>query len=66
MNKTEAIAAVFMTALRAMPKTERAAVLARIANEPDMREDLLDLTVVAARRGEPSRPLREYLAGKRK
>ena len=51
-----------MTALRALPKKEREAVLARIANEPDMREDLIDLALVAKRRREPSRPFRTFLA----
>ena len=55
-----------MTALRALPKKEREAVLARIANEPDMREDLIDLALVAKRRREPSRPFRRYLAEKQR
>jgi len=53
-----------MTALRALPRKEREAVLARIASAPDLREDLLDLALIAQRRGEPSRPLRKYLAEK--
>jgi hypothetical protein len=62
MTASQATAEVFMTALRALPKKEREAVLARIANEPDMREDLIDLALVAKRRREPSRPFRRYLA----
>jgi len=58
MTASEATAEVFLTALRALPKKQREAVLARIADEPGMREDLLDLALIARRRQESSRPLR--------
>ena len=64
MSPSQATAEVFMTALRALSQKEREAVLVRIANEPDLREDLLDLALLAQRRQEPSRPLRKYLAEK--
>jgi len=64
MSPTEATAEVFLTAFRALSKKERQAVLARLAVEPDLQEDLQDLALVAQRRGEPSRPLRDYLAEK--
>jgi len=57
-----ATAQVFLTALRALPPKERAGVIAGIAEQDDLRKDLLDLAVIAERRNEPSRPLREYLA----
>ena len=59
---SSATAEVFLTALRAMSRKERKAVIAGIAEEDDLREDLLDLAVIANRRHEPSRPLRQYLA----
>ena len=64
MSPTEATAAVFLTAFRALSRKERQAVLARLASDPDLREDLHDLALVTQRRDEPSRPLREYLAEK--
>jgi len=64
MSPTEATAEVFLTAFRALSKKERQAVLARLAVEPDLQEDLQDLALVARRRDEPSRPLRDYLAEK--
>ena len=57
-----ATAEVFLTAFRAMSRKERKAVIAGIAEQDDCREDLLDLAVIARRRHEPSRPLRQYLA----
>ncbi len=64
MSPTEATAEVFLTAFRALSRKERQAVLARLASDPDLREDLYDLALVTQRRDEPSRPLREYLAEK--
>lgn len=64
MTKTQATAEVFVTALRALPEKERRSVLARIADEKDLREDLFDLALIAQRRHEPSRPFREYLEEK--
>jgi len=66
MTASQATAEVFMTALRALSRKQREAVLASIANEPDLREDLLDMALLAKRRREPSRPLRTILAEKRK
>lgn len=64
MTETEAKAEVFLTALRALSKKERDAVLCGIAEDDELRQELLDLAVLADRRGEPSRPFREYLAEK--
>jgi hypothetical protein len=62
MSTSQATAEVYFTALMALPKRERDAVLVRIAEDKVLREDLLDLAVIAERRHEPSRPFREYLA----
>lgn len=66
MTASQATAQVFITALQALPKAERRAVLARIADDESLREELLDLALIAERREEPSRSFREYLAEKRK
>jgi len=62
MTHVEATAEVFFTALRALPKRERQAVLSKIAADEDLRDDLFDLAVFEERRKEPSRPFREFLA----
>ena len=64
MTPTDAKAEGFLTALKALPKKERQAVLSAIAEDEELREDLLDLALLVERRDEPSRPFREYLAGK--
>ena len=66
MSPNQATADVFYTALKALPKNHRDAVLVRIAGDRSMRRDLLDLAVIAERRHESSRPVRDYLAGKRR
>ncbi len=64
MTKAEATADVFITALKALPRKERDAVLVRIARDRALGRDLADLQVFEQRRGEPQRPFRDYLRGK--
>ncbi len=59
-----ATADVFLTALKVLPKAERDAVVVRIARDKTFARDILDLAVIADRRGERSRPFREYLSEK--
>ncbi len=54
----------FIQVLKALPKADRDAVIVRIAQDREFREDILDLATIERRRREPSRPFREYLAGK--
>lgn len=51
-----ATADVFLTALKALPRADRDAVAVRIAR------DILDLALIADRRGERSRPFRECVS----
>ena len=60
-----ATADVFLTALKALPKAERDAVVVRIARGKAFARDILDLAMIAKRRTEPSRPFRNYLAEKK-
>ena len=65
MTKAQAATAdVFLTALKALPKAERDAVLVRIARDRAFARDILDLALIADRREEPSRPFRDYLSEK--
>ena len=61
----EATADVFLTALKALPKAERDAVLARIAADKAFAKDLRDLALISDRRRERSRPFRGYLSEKK-
>jgi len=64
MTEVEATADVFLTAFRALPKTERDAVIVRIAQDKSLARDLLDLATIAQRRCEPSRAFRGRHRGK--
>ncbi len=57
-----ATADVFLTALKALPKPERDAVVVRIARDKAFARDILDLALIADRRSERSRPFGEYLS----
>ena len=60
----QATADVFLTALKALPKAERDAVVVWIARDKAFARDIRDLALIADRRGERSRPFRDYLAEK--
>jgi hypothetical protein len=57
----------YLMALQSLSRAEREAVIARLLEDPELREDILDLALIRQRSGEPTRPFREYLAerGKR-
>jgi hypothetical protein len=65
MTKTEALAEVILTALRSLPKPGRDRVLLGLVKDRNLRRDLMDLATIEERRGEPSRPFREYLKERR-
>ena len=62
MNKVESRAEIFLMALQSLSKAEKKTVIARLLEDPELREDILDLALIEQRRGEPSRPFREYLS----
>jgi hypothetical protein len=65
MAKAEALAEVFLTALRSLPKAGRDRVLLNLVKDRTMRRDLMDLAIIEERRGESSRPFRDYLRERR-
>ena len=65
-SKATSTAKRFLTAFKSLSKAERDAVLVGLAGDRALRRDLLDLATFAERQTEPSRPLREYLAERRR
>jgi len=61
-SKIEAKAEVFLWALQSLPKAEREAVISHLLADAQLREDILDIALIQQRKGEPSRPFRDYLA----
>lgn len=60
MTNAETTAEGFLAVLKALPKSERDAVIVRIAQDKEIGRDLVDLAIVAEREDEPSRPFGEY------
>ena len=66
MTTTEATAEIFWTAFRALSRKEREAVVEKLLSDKEFMEDLTDIVIIEQRKEEPSRPLEEYLADRRK
>jgi len=66
MSATEAKAEVFWMAFNTLPKRERRSVIERLLKDTEFMEDLVDIAILEQHRKEPSRPLEDYLAEKRK
>lgn len=66
MKAVESRAEVYLMAIQSLSKAEKKAIIARLLEDPQLREDILDLAVIQQRQGEPSRPLREYLVARRR
>ncbi len=63
MTDKEATAEIFWTAFKALSKEEQEAVLARLLQDEDFVEDLIDIALIEEARRETGRdvPLREYM-----
>jgi hypothetical protein len=59
-------AEIYLMALASLSKAEKKAVIARLLEDEDFREDVLDIALIQQRQGELSRPFREYLAVREK
>ncbi|MDP2931622.1 MAG: hypothetical protein Q8O05_03860 [Chloroflexota bacterium] len=66
MKAVESKVEVYLMALQSLSKAEREAVIARLLDDEELREDILDLAIIRERQGEPTRPFREYLAERKK
>ena len=66
MSVSQAKAEVFWMAFRGLPKKEKQSVIERLLKDKEFMEDLIDIAIIRQRRGEPSRPLEEYLAETKK
>jgi hypothetical protein len=62
MEPIESRAEVYLMALQSLSKGERRAIIARLLEAPELREDILDLALIRQRKGDTSRPFRECLA----
>lgn len=66
MTVIQAKAEVFWMAFRGLPKKEKQSIIERLLKDKEFMEDLIDIAILRQRREEPSRPLEEYLAERKK
>ena len=66
MNTAQSKAEIYLMALNSLSKAERKAVITRLWEDENLRDDILDIALIRQRQGEPSRPLREYLSVREK
>jgi len=66
MSMKEAKAEVFWMAFKGLPKKERQSVIERLLKDTEFMEDLIDIAILEQRREEPSRPLEDYLAERKR
>ncbi len=66
MKALESRAEIYLMALQSLSKAEREAIIARLLEDAQLREDILDLAFLRRRQDASTRPLREYLAERKK
>lgn len=62
MKTTQSKAEIYLMALDSLSQADKKAVITRLLEDENIREDILDIALIQKRRGESSRPFREYLA----
>ena len=62
MKAAQSRAEIYLMALESLPKAEKKAVITRLLEDENLREDILDIVLIQQRQRESSRPFREYLA----
>jgi len=53
-------------AFKGLPRSERERVVKRLLDDKEFMHDLMDIAVIRQRHKERSRPLKDYLADRRK
>jgi hypothetical protein len=61
VDTAQSKAEIYLMALESLSKAERKAVITRLLEDEDIREDILDIAIIQQRQRERSRPFREYL-----
>jgi hypothetical protein len=57
---------IYLMALESLSKSQKQEIIKRLLEDPQIREDILDLAIISQRKEEPSRPFREFLAESKK
>ncbi len=64
MRANQATAEVFFTAFKSLKSNEKEAFLERVINDPELREDIIDIALIEEAKKVKGKPLsaREYFA----
>lgn len=62
MTVKEATANIFMTAFQALPKDEQNAIIVKMIQNAQLREDLIDLAIAETKSNEKPKSFRKFLA----
>ncbi|MBI5816027.1 MAG: hypothetical protein HZB29_10530 [Nitrospinae bacterium] len=65
-ESTKATSKIFLMAFKALSKKDKEAVVEGLLEDNHFSKDLMDIAIIEKRRHEPSRPLEEYLADRKK
>lgn len=66
MKAAQSRAEIYLIALESLSKAEKKAVITRLLEDENIREDILDIALIRQRQGESSRPFSEYLGEREK
>lgn len=68
MKASQATAEVFFTAYKSLKDAEREAFIEKVVNDPQLREDLIDIALIEEAKKVKGRPIsaREYFTRRRK
>ena len=64
LSERQAWIEVFVLAFQSLSDEEQREVIGRLLEDPQLREDAMGIAIIIERRGEPSRPIEEYLNAK--
>jgi hypothetical protein len=62
METIQSKADIYLMALESLSAADKKKIIARLLEDDDLREDILDVALIQQRKGESSLPFRNFLA----
>jgi hypothetical protein len=64
MRTTQSKAEIYLMALESLSAADKKKIIARLLEDEELREDILDVALIQQRKGESARPFSQFLAEK--
>ena len=64
MKTIQSKADIYLMALESLSAADKKKIIARLLEDEELREDILDVALIQQRQGESARPFRQFLAEK--